>query len=193
MNLGQAFGAHVEVAGGGVERGVAQEHLDDRDLDPVFQAMGGKGMAQAMDAAAVGQPGLGDGAVEDVLAGAFAQGLQRFVAGEEEGFGVGLAVVIAEHRQEVVAEQSVALVVALGMGHQETMANAVQVLDLDVRGLGEAQAAAIDTTQKGAGAQVALGADGQELFDFGHAVKPWDQGGSAGTLDLVQERLDPVV
>jgi len=32
----------VEVAGGGVERGVTQEHLDDGDLDAVFQAMGGE-------------------------------------------------------------------------------------------------------------------------------------------------------
>src|SRR5450759_1325201 len=70
------------------------------------------------------------------------------------------------------------------------MADAVQVLDLDVGGFGQAQAAAIDAAQKGAGAQVALGADGQKLFDFGHAVEPRGQGGSAGTLDLVQERLD---
>ena len=76
------------------------------------------------------------------------------------------------------------------MGDQQPMADAVQVLDLDVGGFGEAQAAAIDATQKGAGAQVALGADGQELFDFGHAVEPRGAGGSAGTLDLVEERLD---
>ena len=61
---------------------------------------------------------------------------------------------------------------------------------LDVGGFGEAQAAAIDATQEGAGAQVALGADGQELFDFGHAVERAGPGGAAGTLDLVQERLD---
>jgi hypothetical protein len=76
------------------------------------------------------------------------------------------------------------------MGDQQPMADAVQVFDLDVGGFGEAQAAAIDATQKGAGAQVALGADGQELFDFGHAVEPRGQGGAPGTLDLVQERLD---
>ena len=65
LNLGQAFGAHVEVAGGGVERGVTQERLDDGDLDAVLQAVGGEAVAQAVDAAAVGQSGLGDGAVED--------------------------------------------------------------------------------------------------------------------------------
>src|ERR1035438_10460829 len=143
-----------------------------------------------MDAAAVGQPGLSDGAIEDVLAGGFVDGLQRFGARKEEDLGVGLAVVVAEQRQQVVAEQGVALVVAFGMGDQQPMADAVQVLDLDVGGLREAQAAAIDATKEGPSAQVALGADGQELFDFGHAVEPRDQGGAAGTLDLVQERLN---
>src|SRR5208282_477522 len=79
---------------------------------------------------------------------------------------------------------------AFGMGDQQPMADAVQVLDLDVGGFGKAQAAAIDATQEGPGAQVALGADGRELFDFGHAVEPRGAGGSAGTLDLVQEWLD---
>ena len=68
------------------------------------------------------------------------------------------------------------------MGDQQPMAGAVQVLDLDVGGFGEAQAAAIDATQKGAGAQVALGADGQELFDFGHAVEPRGRAGRRGRL-----------
>jgi len=80
---------------------------------------------------------------------------------------VGLAVVVAQDGQQVVAEQGVALPTALGMGHQQPMAHAVQVFDLDMGGFGQAQAAAINATQKGAGAQVALGADGQELFDFG--------------------------
>src|ERR1035441_10208162 len=143
-----------------------------------------------MDAAAVGQPGLSDGAIEDVLAGGFVDGLQRFGARKEEDLGVGLAVVVAEQRQQVVAEQGVALPTALGMGHQQPMGDTVQVFDLNVGGFGEAQAAAINATEEGPGAQVALGADGQELFDFGHAVEPRDQGGAPGTLDLVQERLD---
>src|SRR5208282_5142001 len=79
---------------------------------------------------------------------------------------------------------------AIGMGDQQPMADAVQVLDLDVGGFGQAQAAAIDATQESAGAQVALRAEGQELFDFGHAVEPRSAGGAPGTLDLVEERLD---
>jgi hypothetical protein len=85
-----------------------------------------------VDAAAVGQPGLGDGAIEDVLAGGFVDGRQRFGARKEEDLGVGLAVVVAQDAQQVVAEQSVALPTALGIGDQQPMADAVQVLDLDV-------------------------------------------------------------
>jgi hypothetical protein len=143
-----------------------------------------------MDAAPVGQPGLGDGAVEDVLAGGFVDGFQRFGARKEEDLGAGLAVVVAEHRQQVVAEQGVALTAALGMGDPQAMAGTVQILDLDVRSFGEAQAATVNATQKGAGAQVALGADSEEPFHFGHAIKLRHTGGAPGTLDLVQERLD---
>ena len=66
---------------------MTQEHLDDGDLDAVFQAMGGKAVAQTVDSATVGQPGLGDGAVEDVLAGGFVDGRQRFSARKEEDLG----------------------------------------------------------------------------------------------------------
>src|ERR1035441_9273514 len=152
LNLGQALGAHVEVARRRVERGVTQERLDDRDLDAVFQAMGGEAVAQAVDSAAVGQPRLGDGAVEDVLAGGFVDGRQRFGTRKEEDFGAALAVVVAEQRQQIVAEQGLALPTALGMGDEQPMADAVQVLELDVGGLPEAQAPAIDATQEGAGA-----------------------------------------
>ena len=62
-----------------------------------------------MYAAPIGQPGFGDGAIEDVLAGGFVDGLQRFGARKEEDFGVSLAVVVAEHHQQVVAEQGIAL------------------------------------------------------------------------------------
>jgi len=111
-------------------------------------------MAQTVYSAAVGQPGLSDGAVEDVLAGSFVDGRQRFGARKEEDLGVGLAVVVAQDGQQVVAEQSIALVVALGIGDQQPMADAVQVLNLDMGGFGQAQAATIDATEEGAGAQV---------------------------------------
>ena len=39
MNLGQPFGPHVEIAGGGGQRSVPQELLHDRDFHAVLQAV----------------------------------------------------------------------------------------------------------------------------------------------------------
>src|SRR5690242_11069486 len=143
-----------------------------------------------MNTTAVGQSGFGDSTVKDALAGAFVDRHQWLDAREQKAPGASLAVIVAQHDQKVVAQQRVALTTSFGMGNQQPMARAVQVLDLDVRGLRQAQATAIDATQESASAQVALGADGQELFDLAHAVEPWHAGGAAGPLDAVQERFD---
>src|SRR5258708_4931531 len=70
------------------------------------------------------------------------------------------------------------------------MAGAIGVLELNRGGFGEAQAAAIDAAQKSPGAQIALGADGQELLDLGHAVKPWHTRRTSGAFYTMQQRLD---
>ena len=57
-------------------------------------------------------------------------------------------------------------------------------------GFRKAQAAAIDATEEGPGAQMAFGAEGEKLLDFGHAVNPRGPGGTSRALDAVQERLD---
>src|SRR5215470_3486329 len=45
-----------EVAGGGIERLMPQQHLDRPDIDPRFEQMRRKTMAQRMDAVAVRDP-----------------------------------------------------------------------------------------------------------------------------------------
>src|SRR5881628_2044682 len=190
LDLGQAFGAHMQIASGGVQRGVAQEHLDDGDFDPVLQAMGSETVTQAMNAAAVGQFGFGHGAIEDALAGALVEGLKRLDAREEVGFGLELAVVVAQHAQEVLAQQGVTLTSTFGVGHQQPMACAIEVLDANVSGFREAQATAIDATEEGPGAQVAFGAEGEEFFDFGHAIEARSAGRTTGALDAMQEWFD---
>jgi len=42
MDLSQPLLAHVQVAGGGRQAGVAEELLDDGDLHTVLQKMGGE-------------------------------------------------------------------------------------------------------------------------------------------------------
>ena len=82
------------------------------------------------------------------------------------------------------------MVAAFGMGDQQTMAGAVEVFDPDVRGFRQTEARAIDGHEKGLGAKVAGGADGQEPFDLGHAVRTGHAPGTFGALDLAQERFD---
>src|SRR5258708_33610151 len=130
-----------------MQRGVTQERVHDGDLDAVLQAVGGKAVTQAMDAAAVGQFGFSDGAIEDALASALVEGLERFDAREEIGFGLDLAVVVAQHAQEVFAEQGVALATALGMRDQQAVASAGAVLGEAERGFCKDQSTAIAHTE----------------------------------------------
>src|SRR5438046_10302592 len=76
------------------------------------------------------------------------------------------------------------------MRNQQPMPGAVEIFDLDVRGLRQAQAATINATQECASAQVALGADGQKLFDLAHAVEARYPRRAAGTLDAMEQRFD---
>ena len=169
---------------------MTQQHLHHGDLDAIFQAVCGEAVTQRMDTTAIGQFGFGHRTVEDVLAGAFAHGLQGFAAREQEVFGPGVTIVVAEHAQHVVAQKRVALASALGMRNQQTMTCAIQVGDPNVGGFGKTQPPAIDATEEGAGTQVVLGADGQEFFDLRQAVRPRHASGPPGTLHLPEDGLD---
>lgn len=54
----------------------------------------------------------------------------------------------------------------------------------------QTQAPAINAAEESARAQVALGANGQKLFDFGHAVDPRDASRTAGPFDAMEQGLD---
>ena len=47
-------GGHAGVAGRRLQLVVTQERLDDPDVDPAFEQMGGKGVAQGMQAHGLG-------------------------------------------------------------------------------------------------------------------------------------------
>ena len=169
---------------------MTQEFLDDGDLDLVLQAVGGERVTQTMDAPFVGKAGFVDSAIENILAGAFGHRFESFGAWEEPMRRTGLQVILAENHQEIFAEESEALVAALGMRDQQTMTVPVQILDANVGGLGQAQASAIDGGKKSLGAEITGGAGGQERFHLGHAVRARDAGGPFGALDLGEQGLD---
>src|SRR2546425_12963122 len=76
------------------------------------------------------------------------------------------------------------------MRDQQTMARAIQVLDLDMSSFRETQPATIDATEEGAGPQVAFHANGQQFFDLGHAVRPRRASRAPGTLYLSEDRFN---
>ena len=57
-------------------------------------------------------------------------------------------------------------------------------------GFRQTQPTTIDAAQESASAQIALGADGQKLFDLSHAVKPRHASRTAGSLDTVEQRFN---
>src|SRR3974390_626158 len=97
--------------------------------------MGCEGMPQTMDSTAIGQPGLGHGAIEDVLARALVKGFEGLDAWKEKGFGTKLAVIFSEQSHQVIAQERVTLAAAFSRGDQQAMASAVQVLDPNMGGL----------------------------------------------------------
>ena len=124
------------------------------------------------------------------MTGAFAHRFEGLSAGKEKRFRASLAIVVAQEAHQVVTEQGVALTVAFGMRHQQSMAGAVEVFDLNVGGFRQAQTAAVDATEESAGAQVALGAAAQKPFDFGHTVNPRHAGWASRPLDLPEDGFD---
>ncbi len=177
-DLPHALLTDMQVDGGGGEEGVAEELLDEGNLDAVLEQMGGEAMAQTMDTGLVGQTGPSQGSIIDVLCGALADGVLIGTLGEEPVSGPMDAVPGAQLLKEIVAEGNEALATSLGMGDTELEALGVDVGDADMDGLGEAKPASIDGHEQSPGERIPVGADGEETFDF---VGTEDTGKWAGT------------
>jgi len=147
----EAFLADMEITGGGVELGVAEESLDNGDLDAVLKQVGGEAVTEFVDAGLGRETRLASGAVKEVLGRPLAQ--RRLVGslGEEPPGRPVDAVPGAEFDQQVVAERDHAHASALGMADPELMTGRVDVLDLDMGGFGEPQAASVDGHEEGPG------------------------------------------
>jgi hypothetical protein len=73
-DLPHALLSDMEIEGGGGEVSVAEELLDEGDLDAVLDEVGGEAMAQPVDAAFGRELGTAAGPVVDVLCCALADG-----------------------------------------------------------------------------------------------------------------------
>jgi hypothetical protein len=165
-DLPHALLSDMEIVGGGGEIGVAEELLDEGDLDAVLDEVGGEAVAKPVDAALGRELGAPAGPVVDVLCRALADGVLIGTLGEEPLSGTMDTVPGSQLPEEIVTERNKAFPSSLGMGDAELEALGVDVGDTDVDGLGEAEPAAIDGHEEGASERIAVGADGEESFDL---------------------------
>ena len=147
-------GRDLGVEGGVVELGVAEQDLDDPDIDAVLEQMGGEAVAQRMRADPLGDVGglcrLDDDAME--LPGA--DRLHRVLAREQPAVAMHHALLppdlppLAQQGEQIGREHGVAVLPALAALDPEQHALAVDVGDLQRRDLGDAQACAIGDRQR---------------------------------------------
>ena len=148
--------AHLGVNGGGFEFLVTKELLNEPDVGPAFQHVGGTGGADQMAASGTVDVGLfdplGDHAAEHV-------GIEGLaVAGEEEGALGGiqrepwthLIEVAFEPAQGTAADGYDAVLVALALADMQGLAFAVEVVDFEPGEFAAAQSGAVEEFEHGA-------------------------------------------
>jgi len=83
----QGLAGQVQVVGGGREGSVAHQELDGAEIDVRFQEIGGKAVAQDVNAAPFVDAGLGPGLMEDGPGGFITHRQVGLPSGEEPGPG----------------------------------------------------------------------------------------------------------
>lgn len=189
-DLAQTLLTQVQVAGGGAEVGVAQQLLDDGDLGSAFQQQGGEAVTQRMNPELLLEPGAADRAVEDILRGSLADRVLIVSLGEDPADRPMHSIPPAQLDEQGLAHDRDALASALGMGDAQLEPGCIDVLDLEMSSLGEAQAAAEDGHEKDAAQGITGGADGDQALDLLGAIDAGWLGFARGTFDPGQERLE---
>jgi hypothetical protein len=145
----EPLAADVQVAGRGREVRVAEQHLQGQQIRAVFEQVGCKAVAQAVDAAAIGKPRALQGTVEDFLGGA---GNHRNVpaapGGEEPGDGAFEPVIGPQFLYQPGTEDRVAILAPLALLDAQHHAGALNVVYLQVTGFVEPQARPVNCHQK---------------------------------------------
>jgi len=80
--------ADVGVNFGGGDAGVAEEFLDEADVDAVFEKVGGERMAEGMDAGGFFDSGFGKRDFKDFFSGAYGNMRTGVLAGKQPRVGL---------------------------------------------------------------------------------------------------------
>ncbi len=95
-HLAQQIGGHVRVERGGLQLLVAQQHLDDADVDLLLQQVGGKAVAQRVHRHALVDLGRVGGGVDGAVELARGQRVHRVQAREQPAAAQDLALGMAD-------------------------------------------------------------------------------------------------
>ena len=165
-DLGQPFLPHVQIGARGVEMGMTEQPLHHGDLDACLQQMRGEGMAQGMDAALAPQARALDGVIINALPGGIDHRLfRRARGGEEPVLRAEPPPVLPQLGEQAEREQGVTILPSLALDDANLLAGGIEMLGLEMTGLVEPQARAIDRHQKGAMFGMRA-AHGEEPFQF---------------------------
>ena len=147
-------------------------------------------MPQGMDAALAPQARARDGVIINALTGGIHHRLLRRAGGRKEPVPrTKHPPVSAQFRQQPGREQGVTILAALALDDADLLACRIEVFRLEMTGLVEPQARAIDRHQKGA----VLGmrrAEREEPFQFRRAVNLRAENRLAGERQRLAQRFD---
>ena len=131
-----------------------EQDLDDADVDAVLQQVGGEAVAQRVRADPLGDVGCACRLDDDAVKLPGADRLQGMLAGKQPAVAMHHALLaaglppLAQQDQQIRREQGVAVSSALAALDPDQHALAVDVLDLQRRDLGDAQAGAVGHRQR---------------------------------------------
>ena len=165
--------ADLGVNGGGFELLVAEELLDEPDVGPAFQHVGGAGGADQVATAGAADVGLSDPFADHAAEHVGIEGLA--VAGEEQGALAGierkpradLVKVAFQPEQGAAADRHDAVLVALALADVQGLALAVEVVDFESGEFAAAQPGAVEEFEHGAVAPPQRIADVGDVDDGG--------------------------
>ena len=156
MDFAKVLDADFGVNGGGFELFVAEELLDDADVGPAFEHVGGAAVAQKMAAAGATDAGLLEGLADASAEDVGTEG--RAVDGEEEGGFCGVEFeawadfqqVFPEPVQGTLADGDDAVLAAFGVAEVESLALGVVVAEGETDQFAAADAGGREEFQNGA-------------------------------------------
>ena len=137
------------VEGGGVELPVPEQHLDDPDVGVVLQQVRGEAVAQRMHRDALVELGGLCGGVTGAVELARGDRLGGLLAGKEPAARPRHPPPLPQEVEQVGREHREAVLAPLALLDPDQHAGAVDVGDLEVGDLGDAQAAAVSDAEGG--------------------------------------------